>query len=223
MTFCRRTRTYCCRWLYYFFLVAAIVLSGLAAASCRFVDIENPQDLGHTFETSGLYRHYDPVSESCQVHETSTFTNAENAARMGGVVAPLLGALALLLIATEAFCGKCCQRCSRWIVSLCLLLAVIFQGLTFLWFGSNACGGDWYMEVTTQKPCTMDQGAAYSIAATVFYFVCQIFIRSTPAPYEKKLVQQESKNDGVMKDDSSGSSDTDADDTLDDDNIAAFA
>ena len=200
MACCRRTRTYACRWLYYLFLAVGLVLSCLTVTSCRFVDVENPDDVGHEFERVGLFRNYDADADNCQAHASNlSYTTSENGARMGAVVAPLLAAFAFWLIAMESCCGGCCKRCLRYLVAFCLLLAVVFEGLTFLWLGSEVCGGDWYQEVTTQKPCTIDEGAIFAAVATSFFFICLFFLSWIPSPYEKKKVDEDEK-DGLMTD-----------------------
>jgi hypothetical protein len=62
-------------------------------------------------------------------------------------------------------------------------LAVVFQGLTFMFFGSDQfCDGDILQEIRHQKPCTISDGSTYSICAVVAYFFGLVFVCCTPKP-----------------------------------------
>lgn len=157
-------------------LLLGLILSVVAVASCKFVDIVE----GGDYTTSGLFS-ATSSDGSCQRHdsENTSFTRSENVARMSGVLAPCFSALALLWIMCESRCV------CRILTKVCVFGAFVFQSLTFLWFGSTVCGEDLYKEITTQKPCTLDEGANASVAATVLFFLSMFTVSIMPPPYKK--------------------------------------
>jgi len=190
MPCCRRSFTYATRWAFYFLLLVALVLSCVSVSSCRFVDVRNPSALNSVYKTTGLFRHLNMETNTCDVIYES-FNSAEHSARMGGVTAPIAGFLAVILMALESACsGGCCRQFGRYLAQFILLVAMVAQGLTFLWIGSADCGGDWRAEVAAGKEtqCTthVAEGAACSVTALLIYFICFILICFVPAPYEKK-------------------------------------
>mmetsp|Transcript_60500 Transcript_60500/g.148437 ORF Transcript_60500/g.148437 Transcript_60500/m.148437 type:complete len:226 (+) Transcript_60500:158-835(+) len=174
----------CCRYTLLLFLSMAIVLSGMAVASCRFMKFV---DADGEDGSVGLYRYYNNETMQCINHpEEVEYTESTNAARMGGVVAFLAGVTVLLFEIIDFCCCRIC--CSGLIKSVLLLVATIMQGLTFLLFGSvKFCDGDLVTELLHQTPCTVDEGAAASAAAVVFFFVSGILVNCTPRP--KPVIQ----------------------------------
>jgi hypothetical protein len=130
----------------------------------------------------GLYRFYDTNSTECVNHfEEDDFGQAEKSARMGGTMAILLACFSLLLMLMEFVCCRCC--CSKIFMGLALFLAVIFQGLTFLFFNSDQfCDGDIFEEIRHQKPCSIADGSVYSICASTMYYLALVFMWWTPKP-----------------------------------------
>lgn len=119
-------------------MVAGIVFSCLTVASCHFLKyIDSNGKQGAV----GLYRYYDVSTSQCINHDDSVqYTESENAARMGAVVAPMAAGVVILIVLLE-FC-VCRFICSRLLMGLGLLGALIMQGLSFLLFDSEKF---WYV------------------------------------------------------------------------------
>ncbi len=106
-------------------------------------------------------------------------------AKVGGYVAPSLGALVVVFILLECymghnqewFCGGKCLPC------LLLLGAVICQGLTFVLFQSEL----FCAKSETIDKCVMDEAAYRSLQATICYFVCFILYLCGRTPNSRPL------------------------------------
>lgn len=115
-----------------------IVFSCLTLVSCHFlkyIDADGNQG------AVGLYRYYSVDTLQCINHDDSvSYSESENAARMGAVVAPMAATIVILIVLVE-FC--CCRFiCSRLLMGLGLIAAQVMQGITFLLFDSEKF---WYV------------------------------------------------------------------------------
>lgn len=120
------------RWMLILFLSMAIVMSGMALSSCRFMKYIDSDGINGSV---GLYRSFDADDMQCVAHpEQVEYNETTNTARMGGVVAFLAGVIVLLFEIVDFCCCRIC--CSILIKGVLLLVATIMQGLTFLVFGS---------------------------------------------------------------------------------------
>jgi hypothetical protein len=120
------------RWLLLGFLITGLVFSGMAVASCHFLEFVN----GNGEQGAvGLYRVWTTAGECVDHPDSLEYNELEKAARMGGVVAPMAAFFTLALVLLE-FC--CCRfMCSRLVMGVALLTAQVMQGITFLLFDSE--------------------------------------------------------------------------------------
>jgi hypothetical protein len=109
----------------------ALVFSVLTLVSCKFADpysFTNPASVG-------LYRMFDPTRDKCEAYEDG-IDYYLRVSRATAIMAITFGTLTLLLVSSEVLYGRIC--CSRLLLSTTYILAVIFQGTTFLFFKSEA-------------------------------------------------------------------------------------
>ena len=122
-----------CRAVALTLVVAGFLFSVLAAGSCRFLRFqETPtHENGGAF---GLFFFTNPAG-SCQRYSDFAFNFTDKTARVGAIIAPIFALVAIVLQLIDLLCWRvCCGKCSE---TTLLLLAIIFQGLTFAAFGSS--------------------------------------------------------------------------------------
>ncbi len=179
-------------------MVTGIVFSCLTVSSCHFIKyVDSNGNQGAV----GLYRYFDTTTSSCINHDDSvSYSESENAARTGAVVAPMAASATILILLIE-FC--CCRFiCSRLLMGLGLIAALVMQGITFLIFDSEKfCNGDIITEIMHQEPCTVADGAVFSAVAMLLYFMSGVLVFCTPKPEPmrvKKDVETSSSHMSVM-------------------------
>lgn len=178
--------------------VYAIVLSVMTISSCHFLSAVTP-----TGETHGVgLTSFELESGVCQSHTgfiTSQYNGMEMTAKIGGYVAPSLGAMVVLFILMECcicrghdwFCNGKCLPC------LLLLGSATCQGLTFLLFNS-----DLFCTKTEEvDKCVMDTAAYRSVQATICYFLCFILYLCGRTPIYPVLTSSGGKGEGKRNND----------------------
>jgi len=169
-------------------VIVAASLSIAALTSCEFVSyilvpgnnstIENiPGGSGVTSATFGLMN-YDPGSTGCRSYEKNARPGTMyRTARVGGMIAALAGVVSLLLVFIELIC--CRLACSRGILVLLLLAALICQSLTFLMFSTEVCLST---KNRAKYPCDIADGSIYSMIAVGLFLLASLVACPTPKP-----------------------------------------
>lgn len=136
---------------------------------------------------------WSPDASGCRKYENITeLSGAYLAARVGGVSAAVFGSIAVLILFVELVC--CRFICSRVLISFLLLLAVVGQGLTFLFYATNICLSKSYVSYA----CGFEIGTLLSVIAVIFFFVAAIMACPTPKP--KPLIRYMVEQDWNKKD-----------------------
>lgn len=75
------------------------------------------------------------MAGSCQRYIDKVFDITDKTARVGALIAPIFALASIILQLVDILCWRVC--CGKCIETSVLLLAIIFQGLTFAAFGST--------------------------------------------------------------------------------------
>lgn len=146
------------------------IFSMMAAGSCEFIQYS---DLDGEEGAFGLFTYTNPAG-SCTRYREVVFNITDKTARVGAIGGAIFALVSLLLqlvdiLCWRVFCGKCCESCL-------LLLAMIFQGLTFAAFASdNYC-------LFVRGKCSISNGGIFSIVAFCLYFIGGVVGCFTPEP-----------------------------------------
>eukprot|EP00573_Skeletonema_grethae_P003030 CAMPEP_0201688900 /NCGR_PEP_ID=MMETSP0578-20130828/2573_1 /ASSEMBLY_ACC=CAM_ASM_000663 /TAXON_ID=267565 /ORGANISM="Skeletonema grethea, Strain CCMP 1804" /LENGTH=542 /DNA_ID=CAMNT_0048173371 /DNA_START=126 /DNA_END=1754 /DNA_ORIENTATION=+ len=164
------------RILTFLLLLYALSLSILTITSCHFLSALTPTNESHGVGLTS----FELESGECLPHSTfihRNYNGMETLAKIGGYVAPSLGALVIISILLE-----CCRPVlgGKFLPTLLLLGSVVCQGLTFFLFQSQL----FCAKSETIDMCVMDQAAYRSVQATIWYFVSFILYLcgGTPRP-----------------------------------------
>lgn len=128
------------------------------------------------FQTS-----YQCVSSSLlsSLKDSEKASSSLKAARAFGVLAPLLGGVVTIWVFISIMLtgtNKCC-----WITMASLLIAsTVFQLITFIAFNDEGCKDDAENEIFVD--CSIAEGSAFAISASIFYLLSSIgmFLTSHP-------------------------------------------
>uniref|UniRef100_A0A7S2M6I8 Uncharacterized protein n=1 Tax=Skeletonema marinoi TaxID=267567 RepID=A0A7S2M6I8_9STRA len=167
------------RILTFLLLLYALALSFMTLGSCHFLAALTPTDESHGVGLTS----FELESGECLPHSTfikRNYNGMEMVAKVGGFVAPSLGALVIIFTLLECcrgnewFCGGKC------LPVLLLFGSIVCQGLTFFLFQSDL----FCSKSETIDTCLMGEAAYRSVQATIFYFVCFILYLcgGTPRP-----------------------------------------
>lgn len=109
------------------------IFSILAAGSCRFLSFNKQTDIYGDRGHFGLF-FFTNQAGSCQRYPQRVFDLTDKTARVGAIIAPIFALIVILLFLMDIlFWRVCCGKCFE---TTFLLLAIIFQGMTFAAFGS---------------------------------------------------------------------------------------
>ena len=189
-----------------------LVFSILAAGSCDFLsfDLRNGQQ-----GAFGLFTYTNPAGSCTGYRNTEiTFSEIEKTARVGAVGAPAFSLAAILLQLVDLICWRVC--CGKIIESSLLLLAMIFQFLTFSAFGSqNYCLTIESLRVGDRN-CRISTGGIFAIVAFSFYFIGGIVGCFIPEPQPLLWREHKHESDEECNEESSGSNDEESFESADD-------
>lgn len=106
---CGQRCSLCSRFLLFLFLSGGIALSIMCIWSCSFLD---SGVIGGRQSGVGLYRYVDDTGTCVVYSDGFPFTNSDQAARVCGLIAPIIAAGAGLLALIQLLCCNiCCDRC----------------------------------------------------------------------------------------------------------------
>ncbi|KAL7522779.1 hypothetical protein ACHAWX_007479 [Stephanocyclus meneghinianus] len=109
-------------------------------------------------------------------------SSAIKAAEAFGVLATIVGGVIMLsMLITVLFAGM--HKCWWLTMALFLVANTVFQLLTFAIFNHDLCKVDTTdLETRTYTDCTISEGAAYAISASIFYLLGSIAMFLVPPP-----------------------------------------
>lgn len=162
-----------CRAFTYIWLIAAVVLSCSAVASCEFV---TRNEL-----TIGLFRYSRNGEECIEFSDLDDFDYGwlHDWARVSGLLAPLLGVMVIVLMAVDCCCDVCC---SKYMETFLVVCCQINQGFTFLIWVSNACFTNKGSDAVINKGCRIGEGSSLSFSAFMMYLIGGFFLFCSPKP-----------------------------------------
>jgi hypothetical protein len=135
---------------------------------------------------------WNPESMGCRKYDPSTtnFSPMFQFARVMGVLAPLLGLVAIINISIEVICCRCC--CSRCTVTSLFVLMIISQCLTFTLYATNVC-------ISKSNPygCRYENGSTFAIVAVISSLICSTLSCVAPKgrPLIRSLMEIDRRND----------------------------
>lgn len=184
----------------------------MVISSCHFISA-----ITHNDELHGVgLQSFENEARACVAHNafiTKNYNGMEMAAKVGGYVAPTLGALTTLWVLLECcrrggFCGGKC------LPTLMLMGASACQGITFLLFKSEL-----FCSNKDIERCEMGDAGYRSMQSCLVYAFCFVlyYCGPTPAPFapsarssgggggEKKKKKKKARKRGSKDDDDSSS------------------
>jgi len=152
-------------------------------------------DAGGNNVTTGTFGllYYNPGGSGCRPYE-SIITRESlwlSTAKITGIIAAAAGIATLALLIVETVC--CRFVCSRVIIVLLLMTAVICQALTFLVYASSLC----LSANDVRYPCIFDSGSTMSVIALCAFLFAALAACPTPKPRPmiKTLMERERKTE----------------------------
>ena len=156
-------------------LVYGIVLSIMVMTSCHFMSAVSPNDESHGV---GLLT-FESKDGNCTAHNSfvvDNYNGMELTAKLGGYIAPSLGALSALVLSSECFKGGCLG--GKCIPALTLMLSSVCQGLTFLLFRSDL----FCSNTEVIRECDMGDAGYRSVQSCLVYAFCLVLYYCGPTP-----------------------------------------
>lgn len=187
----------------------------------------------------GLHKFEDANTNECTPYGNSfSWDNSETLAQKGSLAAPIMASMALVLLLIEiSFCSIRCMRSFLSIFLLlaifCQGLSFSFFNSSQFWYVLasleiqtmlqhshsstkrlllSSCvrsGARIMEEILHQSPCSPGQGSAYSIAALLIFFLCNILQACTPKPSHNKRGKEAQPSKSPRPSDAESSSSTD--------------
>lgn len=181
---CCDTYSILCRILSSAWLIAGIVFSCLAVVSCSFLSRNGALTFGLFSSGTANGECYDidyadGLSQHGWLHTW---------AAVCGIIAPILGACVFILTVFDLCCTYCC---SSTLKSFILSGAELSQGMTFVFFASDACvqsqsGQGIQLNANDEnymwEGCQLEQGGIYSIIAFCCFFLAGCWFCFSPKP-----------------------------------------
>jgi hypothetical protein len=156
-------------------LVYGVFQSSMVVTSCHFMSALSTNGTAHGV---GLLT-FESKDGDCVAHNSfvvDNYNGMELTARVGGYVAPSLGALSALLLSSECFKGGC--LCGKCIPALALMFSSVFQGLTFLLFWSDL----FCSNTDVISECDMGDAGYRSVQSCLVYAFCLVLYYAGPTP-----------------------------------------
>lgn len=173
------------RRLVLFFVLAGVVFSIFAITSCEFIVYTYDKEDGTETSGSAGFFQSGEDNNSCSLYDRS-FDKSEEVAKSAAIFAPIAALFAVLVIIMKLSFASC--KGSRGTVVLCLVAALVSQGITFIFYNSDEfCDGDILNEITHLDPCKPGKGSAFSILALILYFFSMVAFWCLPKSSQKEV------------------------------------
>lgn len=188
--------------------LTALVLSCLAASSCRFARVTTLNSAGGTYSVNlgGLYQFYDTGTGQCVSYSLPLaaadptdpnrliISGSHKAAQAFAIIAALLAGAAMFLLLTPLL--RTLTKGAWHTAGGLLGAAALFQTLTFLIFNDDQCKTqEAFPDGGGAVRCSTDKGSNFAIAMIVVSLLATITVCRTPPPEEEALLSFRSDDD----------------------------
>eukprot|EP00567_Pseudictyota_dubia_P001306 CAMPEP_0197468620 /NCGR_PEP_ID=MMETSP1175-20131217/66173_1 /TAXON_ID=1003142 /ORGANISM="Triceratium dubium, Strain CCMP147" /LENGTH=337 /DNA_ID=CAMNT_0043004723 /DNA_START=743 /DNA_END=1756 /DNA_ORIENTATION=- len=181
--------------------LTVLVLSCLAASSCRFVRVTtfNSGTGSYSVTLGGLYQFYNPGTGQCISYSLPLdaadptdpnrliISGSHKAAKAFAIIAAFLAGVAMFILLAPLL-----RTLSKglWRTAGGLLAAsAVFQALTFLIFNDDQCKtNEQFPSGGGSVQCSVDKGSNFAIAAIVVGFLAATVVFRTPPPEKEPLL-----------------------------------